>query len=84
MFAGFAVVKTLVLLSGFLGFVNLASTFADEITLQERYFDQNSTYTVNRTGNDCDPQEMNVVHVSPGTNTIPHYLAEDTLYVLNS
>ncbi len=84
LFAGFAVVKTLVLLSGFLGFVNLASTFADEITLQERYFDQNSTYTVNRTGNDCDPQEMNVVHVSPGTNTIPHYLAEDTLYVLNS
>lgn len=42
-----------------------------------------TAYTENRSGNNCEPANMNIVYKTWGLNTIPQNLSGNTIYVLN-
>lgn len=89
LFAGFAVIKAILLFAGFFGLTNFASTFAsNDNLLTEQYFGLWSEYTANRTDNTCDPANMTVEYINnfatSGADTIPSTLNENTIYVLLS
>ncbi|MFA5748039.1 MAG: right-handed parallel beta-helix repeat-containing protein, partial [Candidatus Absconditabacterales bacterium] len=61
----------------------------DEQIIDALYGDGNvgedtTAYTTHRTGNTCDTNNITVSYVDPGTDQIPEYLSENTIYVLLS
>ena len=86
LFAGFALVKTFVLLVGFFGLINIASTFAAEPdnSIISKYYGPNSEYTSNWINNACNYASMSVQYITPWMDNIPATLNQNTIYVLNS
>lgn len=64
--------------------LNKTINYIDPNGLPYIYFWSWNNYTQHWTGNTCNPGEISVVSVDPWINTIPHYLTENTIYIVNS
>ncbi|MCX6823003.1 MAG: right-handed parallel beta-helix repeat-containing protein [candidate division SR1 bacterium] len=64
--------------------INKHINYVDPNGLPFTYFGSGSTYTTQRAQNTCNPADMTVAYIEPGTDTIPNHLSENTVYVLSS